>query len=123
MKCFTANQPAGPILRAKQPDEGNDNNVEKRWVVGGIERICIVVAVRPFAPAEVDRIHQLESFALVVVEWKAKQLDRIDEIDDQVTDKGQKRETNDYSRKPVQSFVPCGLPGHRIRRSHVEMLA
>ena len=81
-----ADQPPRPVLRPEQPDEGHNDDVEQRRIVGGVEWVGVVIAVGPLAATEQDGVHQLEPFALIVVERKAEELHGVDDVDDQVAD-------------------------------------
>ncbi len=82
-------------------------------VIGRVEWITIYRFIRPLAPAEENGVHQLESLPLVVIKWEAKELYRIDEIDDEVAGEGQQRQQNDYldgnPRGPGQGSGNCRM--------------
>jgi len=72
--------------------------VEQRRVVGRVERVGVVVAIGPLAAAEEDGVHQLEPFALVIVERKAKELHGIDDVDNQIADERGQRQADQQLR-------------------------
>jgi hypothetical protein len=80
---------------AKEPDEGDDQDMEEGRVVGGIEWVLAIVSVRPFAAAEEEAIHQLEALALVVIEREPKERSGVIEVDEEIAQEDEQRQSDE----------------------------